>query len=194
MRHLFRHLLPPLAVALCAFSAYAQDPQKPAAEAEKPAAEAEKPAAEAAKPEPAPGPKPGDEPDPKILEGIFACISEGLPEGWKKAWFVIRETARNKDGSARSYAADFFYATNVNDRKGRPLKPCGPERVLEGVGALNDYLPDGQRRWTGATFTFLSDGKYDVKYDYTPPKPAAAKPAAKPVAKPAVKKPDPGKI
>ena len=171
MKCLLRYLLPPLVVTLCAFAAHAQD-------AAKPAADADKPAPEAAKPEPAPAPAPSQEPDPKILEGIFACIAEGLPQGWKKAWFVINETARSKDGAARSYTADFFYATNASDRKGRRLKPCGPERVLEGVGALNDYLPDGQRRWTGATFTFLSDGKFDVKYDYTPRKPAA-KPAAK---------------
>ena len=165
-------LLPlvPLAAALCAFAAYAQDPQKPAAEAQKPAAEAVKSA---------PEPQPGQEPDPKILEGIFACIAEGLPEGWKKTWFVISETGRSEDGKTRSYAADFFYATNLKDRKGRPLKPCGPERVLEGVGALNAYLPDGQQRWTGATFSFMSDGKFEAKYDFTPPRPAPAKPAAR---------------
>lgn len=172
-------LLAPLVVALCSFAAYAQDPQKPAAEAEKPTAEA-------AKPEAAPERRPGQEPDPKILEGIFACIAEGLPEGWEKAWFVIKETGRSKDGKTRSFAADFFYATNVNDRKGRPLKPCGENRVLEGVGALNDYLPEGQQRWTGATFSFMKDGKFEAKYDFTQPKPAPSKPADK---KPAAKKP-----
>ena len=174
MKRRLLSLVPLLVFALSAPAAYAQDTQKAAAETEKPAAEAAKP-----EPAPAPQPAPGQQPDPKILEGIFACLAEGLPKDWKKAWFVIRETARSKDGAARSYAADFFYATSVNDRKGKRLMPCGPEKVLEGVGALNDYLPDGQRRWTGATFTFLSDGKYDVKYDYTPRKPAPAKPAAK---------------
>ncbi len=165
-------LFAPLVAAICSFAAYAQDPLKPAAEAQNPAAEA-------AKSEPAPARQPGQEPDPKILEGLFTCIAEGLPEGWKKTWFVIRETGRSKDGLQRSFAADFFYATNVNDRKGRPLKPCGPERVLEAVGALNDYLPENQQRWTGATFSFMKDGKFEAKYDFTPPRPAPAKPAAR---------------
>jgi hypothetical protein len=172
MKRLRLRLLTPLAAALCAFATYAQDPLKPAAEAEKPAVEA-------AKPEPAPARRPGQDPDPKILDGIFACIAEGLPEGWKKTWFVVKEIGRSKDGATRNFAADFFYATNVNDRKGRPLKPCGAEPVLEGVGALQDYLPDGQRRWTGATFSFMPDGKFEAKYDFTPPRPAPAKPVAK---------------
>ncbi len=165
-------LLAPFVAATFSFAAHAQDPIKPAAEAQKPAAEA-------AKSEPAPARQPGQEPDPKILEGLFACIAEGLPEGWKKTWFVIRETAQSKDGLERSFAADFFYATNVNDRKGRPLKPCGPDPVLEAVGALNDYLPENQQRWTGATFSFMRDGKFEAQYDYTQRKPAAKKPATK---------------
>ena len=160
-----------LAAALLTGAAQAQDLQKPEA----------KPAATGAAQEPAanPEPGPGQEPDPRIPEGILRCLAEGLPQDWKKAWFVIVETARSRDGATRSYAADFFFATNANDRKGKPLKPCGPEKILEGVGALNDYLPDGQRRWTSATFTFLSDGKYEAKYDYTPRKPAPSKPATK---------------
>jgi hypothetical protein len=172
-------LIAPLVIAIFSVAAYAQDPPKPAAEAQKPPAEA-------AKSEPAPARRPGQEPDPKILEGLFACIAEGLPEGWKKTWFVIRQTAESADRLERSFAADFFYATNVNDRKGRPLQPCGPDRILEGVGALNDYLPENQQRWTGATFSFMRDGKFQAQYDYTPPKPTPIKPAAK---KPAAKKP-----
>jgi len=161
-----------LVTAMCSFAAYAQDPQKPATEAEKPAAEA-------AQPETAPERKPGQPPDPKILEGLFACIAEGLPGDWKKTWFVIRQTKSSADGKTRSFAADFFYATNLNDRKGRPLKPCGADPVLEAVGALNDYLPDDQLRWTEATFSFMSDGKFEAHYDFTQHKPAPAKPANK---------------
>jgi hypothetical protein len=165
-------LFAPLVAVIFSFAAYAQDPVKPAAEAQKPAAEA-------ATPEPAPARQPGQEPDPKILEGLFACIAEGLPEDWKRTWFVIRETSQSKDGLERSFSADFFYATKVSDRKGRPLKPCGPDPVLEAVAALNDYLPENQQRWTGATFSFMRDGKFEAHYDYTKPKPAARKPAAK---------------
>jgi hypothetical protein len=169
--------------ALLAFSARAQDP-KPAAAA--PAAPA---AAEPAKP--APGP--GQEPDPAILQGIMECLAEGLPKDWKKAWFVVKEIDRNEQRSMRQFEANFFYATNPADNKGRRLKPCGAERVVDGVSALNDYLPENQQRWTSATFNFTSDGKFEVKYDFTPPAPKPAadaepKPAAKPSAKSSSKK------
>jgi len=94
--------------ALLASAARAQDPQKPAAGG-------------AAQQDPAPAP--GQEPDPKIIEGIMACLGEGLPEGWKKAWFVISEIGREAD--TRQYEGNFFYSTDPDDRKGRPLKPCG---------------------------------------------------------------------
>lgn len=165
------------AAALLAFAAHAQDPQKPEA---KPEAETgQEPAAK-------PPPGPGQEPDPKILEGIMGCLAEGLPQGWKKAWFVVKEINRDESRATRQFEANFFYATNPKDAKGRRLQPCGAERVVEGVKALNDYLPGDQQRWTAATFTFMSDGKFEAKYDFTPPKPAAE--AAKPAAKSAVRK------
>jgi hypothetical protein len=160
---------------LCASAVHAQVTQKP----EEPQQPDTKPAAEAQKPRPVPG----QAADPKILEKIFACLANGLPRGWKKTWFVINEIDRNEAGTSRNYEADFFFATNVKDTKGRKLTPCGADPVLEGVAALNDYLQEGQQRWTGATFTFTSEGKFDATYDYTPRKPAPAKPAVKPAAK-----------
>lgn len=159
---------------LMAFAVQAQDAQKPA------------PAADEAKREPAakPAPGPGQEPDPKILEDIFNCLAEGLTPEWKKAWFVISETGRDERSATRSFEAKFFFANDANDKKGKPLRTCGGEKVLDGVKALNDYLPEGQQRWTGATFTFTRDGKFEAKYDFSKPKPAApAKKAAKPAAK-----------
>jgi hypothetical protein len=169
---------------LLAFAAQAQDPKKPAAGA-------------AAQQAPAPGP--GQEVDPKIIEGIMACLGQGLPEGWKKAWFVISEIGREADGSTRQYEGNFFYATDPDDRKGTPFKPCGANRVVDGVLALNAYLQPSQRRWTGVTMTFLIDGRYEAAYDFTPraaapikplaePATSAATPAAKPAAKTAAKK------
>ncbi len=188
MNRLSLLLLPPLAAALCAFAVHAQEAKKPesgaAQEAPKPAAA---PAQEAQKPEPGPG----QEPDPKILEQIFACVAEGLTEDWNKTWFVVTEIERSVDGRSRNFEAKFFFATSMEDNKGKPLTPCGAQSVLEGVGALNSYLPFEQRRWTEAVFTFTRDGKYDVKYDYTPRKPVPAKPAAKPAAKKAAPKPAP---
>ena len=161
---------------LMAFAVHAQDPQKPA------------PTADEARQEPAakPAPGPGQEPDPKILESIFDCISVGLTPEWKKAWFVINETARDERSATRSFEAKFYFATTPNDNKGKPLRTCGGEKVIEGVKALNDYLPDGQQRWTSATFMFTRDGKFEAKYDYSKPKPAPA--PAKKAAKPAAKK------
>lgn len=162
-----------LACSLIAFAAHAQDAKKSEPATEKPAAEAQEPAAK-----PAPGP--GQTPDPQILETIMACLATGLTQDWKKAWFVIREIDRNEAEGARQFQADFFFATSLKDTKGRRLQTCGPETVIESVAQLNEYLTREQQRWTSAIFTFLSDGKYDVKYDYTPFKP---KPAAKPAAK-----------
>jgi hypothetical protein len=162
-----------LACSLLAFAAHAQDAKKSDPATDKPAAAAQEPAAK-----PAPGP--GDTPDPQILENIVACLATGLTQDWKKAWFVIKEIDRNAAEGTRQFEGDFFYATDLKDRKGKRLQTCGPEKIVQGVSDLNDYLTNEQQRWTSATFTFLSDGKYDVKYDYTPFKP---KPAAKPAAK-----------
>jgi len=162
--------------ALLAFAAQAQDPQKPAAESA--------PAAATAR-------APGQEPDPRIIEGIMQCLGEGLPEGWQKTWFTINETGRNsKDatGTTRQFEAKFFYATDPKDAKGKPYRPCGANRIVDGVIALNDYLQPSQKRWTGLTMTFLIDGTYDASYDYTVRKPAPAAAPAKSAAKPAAKK------
>ena len=163
-----------LACSLLAFAAHAQDEKKSEPAPDKPAAAAQETA-----PKPAPGP--GQTPDPQILENIVTCLATGLTQDWKKAWFVIKETDRNAAEGTRQFEGDFFYATNLKDRKGKRLQTCGPETIIQGVSDLNDYLTTEQQRWTSAVFTFTrDDGKYDVKYDYTPFKP---RPAAKPAAK-----------
>jgi len=162
-------LAPLLAGALLCGGAFAQDP-KPAAE--------DKPTAEK------PKPKPGDEVDPKILEDMMTCMSAGLPKDWQKTWFVVHQIGVNLD-QTRKFEANFFYALKESDKKGKRLQTCGPEKVLEGVIALNAYLPESQKRWTGVTMTFHRDGRYQANYDMTPfkPKPEAKKPAAKAPAK-----------
>jgi hypothetical protein len=154
-----------LLCALLAGNVEAQD-QKPAAASE-----------EAAKP--APGP--GQEPDPKIIEGMMDCMAAGLPENWQKAWFVIRQIGVDPKDKSRKYEANFFFATLESDAKGERLQTCGPKKVLEGVSALNAYLPDKQKVWSGATFTFYREGRYQANYDLTPykPKPAKKAPAKK---------------
>ena len=150
--------------ALLAFAVQAQDPQKPAA--------------------------PGQEPDPKIVEGIMACLGEGLPEGWKKTWFVMNEIGRSSDsaGATRQFETTFYYATDPNDSKGRQFKPCGANRIVDGVIALNAYLQPSQRRWGGMTMTFLLDGRYEAAYDFTPRKPAPIVKPAEPKGKATAKK------
>ncbi len=163
-----------LAGSIIAAGAHAQDAKKPELAPEKPAAgAAQDPAAK-----PAPGP--GQTPDPQIIEGIVKCLAAGLTSDWKKAWFTVREIDRNETTGARQFQGDFFYAVSEKDSKGRRLRTCGPEEIIKGVSDLNDYLTKDQQAWTSARFEFFLDGKYDVKYDYTPFKP---KPAAKPAAK-----------
>lgn len=149
--------------ALLAGGVQAQDP-KPAAQAQP----------EAAKPAPAPG----QEPDPQIIEGIMKCLSEGLTEDWQKAWITVHQISRDSTAATRQYVAEFFLAKNLVDIKGERMRTCGDESVLKNIVALNAYLPESQRRWTSAMFTFYRDGRYSVNYDYSPVKPPA-KPAAK---------------
>jgi hypothetical protein len=156
---------------LLGFSVHAQDPQKPAAR---------DPAAAA--------PVPGQEPDPTIIVGLMECLAEGLPEGWKKTWFVIQQINRDAESGVRQYEAKFYYATDPADRVGKRLDPCGANRIVDGVIALNAYLQPGQRRWAGVTMTFNIDGTYDAAYDYTVRKPDPVAAPAKAAAKPAAKK------
>jgi len=149
-----------LAGSLIAFAAQSQDEKKPE-------------------------PGPGQTPDPQIIEKIIDCLAEGLTPDWQKAWFVIKQTDRNAAEGTRQFEGDFFFATSTQDSKGKPLRTCGAERIVQGVSDLNDYLSKDKQDWTSATFTILRDGKYDVKYDYTP---FERKPAATPAAKPAAKK------
>jgi len=147
--------------------------------------------------EPAAGPdvKQEESPQERIVGRIFRCIAEGLPQDWQRAWIEIREIERTRYATVRKYEATFRVATSETDTTGRPLVPCGSEEVVESVAELNGFLPEEQRRWTGATFAFYRDGRFEVKYDYgspgvivepEPPRPAAEKPAGK--AKPAARK------
>ena len=149
--------------ALLAGSVQAQD-QKPAAQAQPGAAAA--------------APAPGQEPDPKYIEGIMKCLAEGLTPDWQKTWIVVHQISREAGAATRQYYAEFFMATRESDSKGERMRTCGDESVLQNITALNAYLPESQRRWTGATFTFYRDGRYSVNYDYSPVK-VPAKPAAK---------------
>ena len=171
------------ACTLIAFATQAQEPKQPADAPEKPAAQDLVGAIQ---------PKPGDTPDPRIVEGIMECFAQGLAPDWKKAWMVIKEIDREDSKSVRQFEGNFFYATKESDTKGMRLQTCGGERVVAYIGLLNGYLKEDQQGWTSMTMTFMRDGRYDAKYDYTPIKPKS-KPVAKPAAKASAKKQEPAK-
>ena len=171
------------ACALIAFAAQAQDPKKSEAAPAKPAAQ---------DPVDPIQPKPGDTPDPRIVEGIINCLAPGLTPDWKKAWIVIKEIDRDESKSVRQFEGNFFYATKESDTKGKQLQTCGGDRIVAYVGLLNGYLKEDQQGWTSMSMTFMRDGRYDAKYDYTPVE-SKPKPPAKPAAKAAAKKQEPAK-
>ena len=99
---------------------------------------------------------------------------------------MVSEVGRGRtdaQDTTRQFEANFFYATDPDDAKGKPLKPCGANSIVDGVIALNDYLQPSQRRWAAMTMTFLIDGQYRADYDYSARKPAPAKAAPKSTAK-----------
>lgn len=113
------------------------------------------PAAVAAKP------AASGKPDPRLIENIFACLSPGLPNEWKKAWIVLAEP-----GPDRKLDAKFFYAVSAADDKGEAFVPCNAKAVADSVYGLNDLLAPEQRRWRAARLVITSEGDYELKYDY----------------------------
>lgn len=106
-------------------------------------------------------PAPSGKPDPRLIENIFACLSPGLPNEWKKAWIVLAEP-----GPDRKLEAKFFFAVTTADDKGEAFVPCNAKAVADSVYGLNDLLAPEQRRWRAARLVITSDGDYELKYDY----------------------------
>jgi hypothetical protein len=120
-----------------------------------------KPAAKAAK-------KPAaeeDNPGVKAVEKIFGCVAKGLPKEWRRAWVVVTELSG--DEKERSFEGKFFYSLDDAGAKPVALVPCDARQVAQGVYSLNDYLEYEKRSWKIATLVFTSDGKFEIKYDYT---------------------------
>ncbi len=117
-----------------------------------------------AAPSPAAAAKPpaaGGKPDPRLIENIFACLSPGLPNEWKKAWIVLAES-----GPDRKLDAKFFYAVSAADDKGEAFVPCNAKAVADSVYGLNDLLAPEQRRWRAARLVITNEGDYELNYDY----------------------------
>ena len=106
-----------------------------------------------------------DNPGVREVEKIFACVAEGLPKDWRRAWIVVTEVA--SADKERSFEGKFQYSRDASGANPVALVPCNARDVAERVYGLNDYLEYEKRQWKVATLTFTSDGKFEIKYDYT---------------------------
>ncbi|MGH8674307.1 MAG: hypothetical protein ACREVG_08360 [Burkholderiales bacterium] len=148
-------LLLAVAASLAA-GVHAQTATKPVADkpASKSAAKsAQKPAAEE------------DNPGVRAVERIFGCVADGLPKEWRRAWVIVTELSG--DDKERSFEGKFFYSVDAAGAKPVALVPCNAREVAENVYKLNDFLEYEKRSWKVATLIFTSDGKFEIKYDYT---------------------------
>jgi len=101
----------------------------------------------------------------KSIEAIFACVAQGLPEGWQRAWVVVTEMS----GSAkeRTFEGRFTLSLETAGDKRWDFVPCNARSVAEGVYGLNDFLEPEKRNWKVATLLFTPNGRFELKYDYT---------------------------
>jgi len=97
----------------------------------------------------------------RLIESIFACLSPGLPQDWKKAWIEITDAGAGQEKDSK------FYVTNqYGDDQGEPLVPCNAPAVTRGILSLNEKLPPDRRGWTRARLVIDSEGDYELSYDY----------------------------
>jgi len=100
-----------------------------------------------------------------VIERVFGCLAPGLPKDWKKTWVTI--TAETPGEVRGKFQISTFYATDMADKSGLPLKPCGWEPIVEGFYALNQNLAEDRRAWKSARLTINSEGKFELTYDYS---------------------------
>ena len=103
-------------------------------------------------------------PAPKSLEEIFSCLAAGLPKDWHTATVEVIEV--DTDGKERRFEARYAY-TGVKAPKPVKLLPCDATGPAKNVHELNQFLEPDKRQWKRAMLTFRSDGKFELKYDYT---------------------------
>jgi hypothetical protein len=99
--------------------------------------------------------------DARLIENIFACLSPGLPQDWKKAWVEITDMGAGKEQDSK-----FFVTNQYGDDTGEPLVPCNAPAVTRGILSLNEKLPPDRRGWTRARLVIDSEGDYELSYDY----------------------------
>ncbi|MEW6691164.1 MAG: hypothetical protein AB1452_18970, partial [Pseudomonadota bacterium] len=99
--------------------------------------------------------------DIKLIESIFACLSPGLPQDWKKAWIEITDAGGGKEKASK------FFVTNLRgDDEGEPLVPCNAQEVTRRIVSLNEKLPPERRAWSRALLVIDSEGDYELSYEY----------------------------
>ena len=101
----------------------------------------------------------------KAVEQIFNCVAAGLPKEWRRAWVVVTELGG--DDKERRFEGKFEYSLDAAGKDPKALAPCNAREVAENVYKLNDFLEPDKRKWKVATLIFTSDGKFEIKYDYT---------------------------
>ena len=99
------------------------------------------------------------------MEEIFACVSQGLPQGWERAWVTVTELSG--DSKERTFEGRFQVSLEASGDKRWDFVPCNSRQVAESVYRLNDFLAPEKRGWKVATLLFLRGGKFELKYDYT---------------------------
>jgi hypothetical protein len=130
----------------------------------------DKPAGTGLKPKPAPGTEQRsaseeNTPGVKAVEKIFGCVAKGLPKDWRRAWVIVTELSGND--KERKFEGKFLYSADASGANPQPLVPCDARQVAEGVYSLNEFLEYEKRQWKVATLMFTSEGKFEIKYDYT---------------------------
>jgi hypothetical protein len=101
----------------------------------------------------------------KAIEEIFACVAQGLPESWQRAWVIVTEVSAA--GGQRTFEGRFLVSMEAAGDKRWDFVPCNARSVAEGVYGLNDYLEPEKRQWKVATLLYTAEGRFELKYDYT---------------------------
>ena len=70
-------------------------------------------------------------------------------------------------GDERQFEAQYTYTRTLESTRRRGFQPCDATSPAKRVHALNDFLEPEKRQWKRAILTFSSDGKFELKYDYT---------------------------
>lgn len=121
---------------------------------------AQKPAAVT---KPAAAPASTIKPD-EVVQNIARCMLATAPQDWRSATLEIKETGNS--GRERAFEANYTWTDAAG--KVQPLAPCNPQEPAVNLYRLNETLSPEKRQWTRAVLTVTKEGKFDIKYDYTP--------------------------